>query len=397
MIMNEIIKMSSDYNRQDIFGYYTVGKLKMYSQIEAVEVSSKLNLPIKWHFNDEVYSSFDWSVEPTESLTELYKKRCEQLREKYDYLALYYSGGADSDNILNHFIENNIKLDEVISMTDYQGTQDRMSQFNAEIFEVAIPKVKEAQKKQPHLKHTIIDTTDFVLDSYKSLNLDQIYNQNFSFAPFTLVRGKVKYSQQHWKEMFSVGKKVGFIYGVEKPRLSVDDNFNFNYFFTCATIAAATTPELQRENNPFDFTELFYWSPDFPKIPIKQAHVVKNFVKSHGLNKFKRYPRVINEVIRQLPPGTNFSLLHNGDFLLNDELNRLIYPYWYNIPYQYKAINLILYEKDIWFIGKMNTEEQAKNWKTITQKVLEITKTDYKKQSFLNNSTFSSKLYNLGK
>ena len=79
----------------------------------------------------------------------------------------------------------------------------------------------------------------------------KIYNQNTSFAPFTLVRGKVKYSQQHWKEMFSVGKKVGFIYGIEKPRITVDDNFN--YFFTSTTIAAATTPECQRENNPLDF------------------------------------------------------------------------------------------------------------------------------------------------
>lgn len=384
-------------NRQDDYGYYTVGNFKVYSQIEAIEISNRLNLPIKWNFNDEVYSSFDWSIEPKESLSELYRKRCEQLREKYDYLALYYSGGADSDNILNHFIENDIKIDEVISLIDYEGTQDRISQVNAEIFEVAIPKVKQAQKRQPHLKHTIIDTTSFVLDSYRSLNFDQIYNQNTSFAPFTLIRGKVKYSQQHWKEMFSAGKKVGFIYGVEKPRVQIDDNFNFSYFFSSATIAAATTPELQRENNPFDFTELFYWSPEFPKIPIKQSHVVKNFVKMNGLDKFKRYPRQINGVVRQLPAGTNFMLLHNGDFLLNEELNYLIYPYWYNIPYQFKAINLILYEKEIWFIGKMNSEEQAKNWKAITQKVLEITKTDYKKQSFLNNVLFSSKTYNLGK
>jgi hypothetical protein len=397
MIMNETIKMSSDYNRQDIFGYYTVGKLKMYSQIEATEVSQRLNLPIDWHFNEEVFRHCDWTVEPKETISELYRKRCEQLREKYDYLALYYSGGADSDNILNHFIENNIKLDEVVSLMDYEGSQDRMSKTNAEIFEVAIPKIKEAQKKQPHLKHTIIDTTNFVLDSYKKLNLDQIYNQNTSFAPFTLIRGKVKYSQQHWKEMFSVGKKVGFIYGIEKPRVTVDDNFNFNYFFTSTTIAAATTPELQRENNPFDFTELFYWSPDFPKIPIKQSHIVKNFVKRVGFEGFKRYANRVNGVIRQPPSGLNYTLLHNGDYLINEELNRLIYPYWYNIPYQYKAINMILYEKEIWFIGKMNSEEQAKNWKAITQKVLEITKTDYKKQSFFNNAISASKLYNLGK
>ena len=27
------------------------------------------------------------------------------------------------------------------------------------------------------------------------------------------------------------------------------------------------------------FDELFYWSPDFPLIPIKQSHVIKNFLE----------------------------------------------------------------------------------------------------------------------
>jgi hypothetical protein len=74
----------------------------------------------------------------------------------------------------------------------------------------------------------------------------------------------------------------------------------------------------------------------------------------------------------------------------------LIYPYWYNIPHQYKAVNLILYEKEFWFNGKMNTEQQAKNWKASIRKILEITKTDYRKQSFFNYALQSSKSYFLG-
>ena len=104
-------------NRQDIFGFYRVGNLKLYSQIEALEISQRLNLPITWHFNDEVYSSFDWTKEPDESISELYKKRCEQLREKYDYLVLFYSGGADSDNILNSGPNNTSICFSIISFT----------------------------------------------------------------------------------------------------------------------------------------------------------------------------------------------------------------------------------------------------------------------------------------
>jgi hypothetical protein len=382
-------------NRQDIFGFYKVGDLKMYSQIEAVEISQRLNLPITWHFNDEVYSSYDWTKEPKETISELYKKRCEQLREKYEYLVLFYSAGADSDNILNHFVENNIQIDEVVSFVNYEATEDKLSEYNAEIFEVAIPKIKKIQIKYPQLKHTLIDTTKLVLEKYSYLNLGQIYNQNVSFAPFTSIKDNLKMSQEHWRKMFSSGKKVGFVSGIDKAKVFIDEKGNCNYSFSCAAIAAAVSPSMQYKNNLWEFDELFYWSPDFPKIPIKQAHIIKNFVKQHGIEKFRRTPRKVGEAIRQPPIGA-FVLTYAGYFLENKDLNRLIYPNWYVIPYQYKAKNLIMYEKEMWFIGKMNSEEQAKNWKIITQKVLEITKTDYKKQSFFNNAIHSSKPYFLG-
>lgn len=395
MNISEFLKTTQEHNRQDIFGFYKVGNLKMYSQIEAVEVSNRLGLPISWHFNEEVFDSFDWSIEPKETISELYRKRCEQLREKYDYLVLFYSAGSDSDNILNFFIDNNIVLDEVASLIDYERTENKLSLFSAEIFEVAVPKIKKIQEKQPHLKHTLIDTTSISLEIYRNLNLEQIYNQNTSFATFTAVKERLKMSQKHWREMFSSGKKVGFISGIDKPKVVIDNDLKFKYSFACASIAAAVSPAMQRRNNAWEFDELFYWSPDFPKIPIKQAHIIKNFVKKNGLQKFISSPRVVGGAIRQPPKGA-FVLTHGENFLQNEELNRLIYPYWYDIPHQYKALNLILYEKESWFIGKINTEEQAKNWKIITQKVLEVTKTDYRKQSFFNNALHNSKFYNLG-
>ncbi len=388
-------EMYRSNNRQDIFGFYQVGNLKLYSQIEALEISQRLNLPITWNFNDEVYDSYDWSVEPKETMSELYRKRCEQLREKYDYLVLHYSAGADSDNILNFFVENNIRLDEVVSFVNYEATEDKLSQYNAEIFEVAVPKIKKIQEKQPHLKHTLIDTTKFVLQKYSCLNLEQIYSQNVSFAPFTAVKEDLKMSQEHWRKMFTDGKKVGFISGVDKPKVIVDNKNKCNFLFSCPAIAAAVSPAMQYRNNPWEFDELFYWSPDFPKIPIKQAHIIKNFFKQNGIEKFKKSPRMLGSAIKQPPIGV-FVLIHGENYLQNEDLNRLVYPYWYNIPHQYKALNLILYEKESWFISKMNSEEQAKNWKIITQKVLEITKTDYRKQSFFNNAIHSSKPYFLG-
>jgi hypothetical protein len=74
-----------------------------------------------------------------------------------------------------------------------------------------------------------------------------------------------------------------------------------------------------------------------------------------------------------------------------------VYPYWYDIPYQFRPTSTIVTENDDWFIRKMNSEEEAKNWKIIMQKILQTTQTDYTKQNFLNDTIFTSKSYNLGK
>jgi hypothetical protein len=384
--------------RQDIFGFFEVGKAKFYSQIEAIEVSKRFNLPIKWNFNDEAFSSYNWLIEPEETISQLYIKRCEQLREKYDYLVLFYSGGADSDNILNHFIDNNIKLDEVVSIVNYEGSQDKLSVWNAEIFEVAIPNIERMRNKQPNLKHTIIDMTEIILENYKSLNFDDIYSINACWTPFTSIRGNLKMTQEHWRKLFSNGKKVGFIYGIDKPKLIIDKEQNFNFSFSCLGVTNAIPPSIQRRNSDWEFDELFYWSPDFPKIVIKQCHIIKNFFKRNGIENFEKTARYYEGTknIKFFGDGS-FILMNEDSYLKNKKLNCLIYPYWYEIPHQYRTHNLIFSQKDSWFISKMNSEQEAINWKKITKKLLIITETDYKKQNVLNNTLFSSKSYNLGK
>jgi hypothetical protein len=96
---------------KDQFGFYKVGDLKFYSKLQALEMQQHTNICPTWHFNESTFKSIDWSIEPKESLSELYKKRAQQIREKYDYIVLWYSGGADSHNVLMSFVKNNIFID----------------------------------------------------------------------------------------------------------------------------------------------------------------------------------------------------------------------------------------------------------------------------------------------
>lgn len=96
-------------------GLYKVGNKAFTNKLEACLALN--NIPgdhqIHWDYHDDVYKRAQWLHEPPVSIDELYKQRAIQLREQYDHLVLFYSGGADSHTILQTFINNNIKIDEV--------------------------------------------------------------------------------------------------------------------------------------------------------------------------------------------------------------------------------------------------------------------------------------------
>ena len=148
------------YSRQDKFGYYLVGNdIKTYSKVEAVEVSNRLRKPFRWVFNEDVFLNFDWQTEPTEPLEELYAQRAHQIREQYDYIVIWYSGGADSHNVLQSFIKNNIFVDEIAQFHSHDGDKTWDSYLNAEVEKVAIPVTQELLSAMPGTKHRVVDLT----------------------------------------------------------------------------------------------------------------------------------------------------------------------------------------------------------------------------------------------
>ena len=91
-------------------GFYTVGDQRFYSKPQALlEATATGHFP-HFNFNREVYSKIDTTIEPQTSLRELYRMRAKQLREKYDYIRLEFSGGSDSTTVLYSFINNGIQI-----------------------------------------------------------------------------------------------------------------------------------------------------------------------------------------------------------------------------------------------------------------------------------------------
>ena len=98
-------------SNKDRYGFYTVGDHKTYSKLEAIELSGKFKKPVEWKFNQVEFENFNWTVEPPGSLEFWYKQRAQEIRNKYDYIVIWYSGGADSHNVLMSFVRNNIFVD----------------------------------------------------------------------------------------------------------------------------------------------------------------------------------------------------------------------------------------------------------------------------------------------
>jgi hypothetical protein len=403
---------------QDQLGYYSVGKLKFYSKLEALEVAKKLKQDVKWHFNDAAYSSYNWTQEPSETLEELYKARALQLREKYDYLVLWFSGGADSTNVLDTFLKNNIKLDEVVSFVNYSATGSKHDFVNGEVYQVAIPRIVEAQKLQPWLKHTIADIAQSQVDLFSSndAKFDWTYNINGLWNPNNVARQYLKMSVPSWANMINSGKQVGFIYGVCKPRVFAVNN---KYYWRFDDGQHGASRKTQDDNREWDFNELFYWSPDCAKIAIKQAHVVKNFLKhaaldSEAFTDKPHYPScfVVSEDMHTAWQKHNkadnvkitfgeYSMWYSWNKatrkdLTHDALHKLIYPWWYPVPYQFKPNSLIFTDRDTWFFKLPDAEAARHTWRTGIEHMWNAVPDAYRQKDIANGiRVMTSKEYAL--
>ena len=377
----------------DIYGYYTCGALKTYRKWEAIECQKKTGAGLSWYFNDSVYGAMDWHSEPAQTLANLYKSRAEQLRNTYDYLVLWYSGGADSACVLDSFVQNNIFLDETVSWVNYAATGDRYDFCNGEIFNVAAPKIKQIQEQQPLLRHRVLDICQTLLDfvNDKRIGLDWIWDVNNVSTLVNASRARLIDTVADWKTLADQGKKIAFISGTDKPRLvqRADGSWAFRFI---DMIDNSMTPAQQINPSPMFTQEFFFWSPDNPLIVLKQAHVIK---------KFLRHAQPTHSALTKKSTGLANVRLHNREYWLKPQgLHSLIYPNWSPIPYQQKNVSSLFSQREEWVrtLGASNPEVQ--NYRSAIMKKWQITPDCWKnnpRNMFRGFKQTWSREYNIGR
>lgn len=306
---------------QEIEGFWQVGAMKFKNKFPALVHATNTAQEVKYIYFDDIWKSVDRNLLGKKSLKELYRERAVQLRDSYDYLILYFSGGADSYNVLRTFIDNNISLDEVcvkwpmaaIRADVYKpNVQDTSARNTLSEWDYAIKPVLDwLSQYHPQIKINIVDWTDKLSPEIYTEDLwHHVNTWNDIEIPFMLAYSKTELLK------LTQGKKVGSIYGIDKPKLAYRDNKWFMSF-----VDTGTGMGIPSQENRYG-TEYFYWSPKLPILALEQAYQLSSYVDKN-VHLQKHYYSDIS--IDWSPEFTSLSLQ-----IQNSVARHVLYDNWTN-------------------------------------------------------------------
>ena len=222
---------------------------------------------VQWVFNDDVFGKYDFTREPSEDMYALYAKRAWQIREKYDKVVIYFSGGIYSTCVLRTFVDNNIPIDAVVVCGAWSG--GKYSEINtAEQTKVAIPYLKMIERERNiKLNVHFLD----VVDAHRHYNEDWIYSNSYNLVPACIAYNY--YDQDPFLQNIMMQGNACTVRGVDKPRVICEDG-KWYLAFLDSTLGGSSSYSNFEEKPVYLTDEFFYWTPDLVELVIKQAHVI---------------------------------------------------------------------------------------------------------------------------
>jgi len=261
-------------------GYYKVGDQTFYSKPEALIYATDTDQLVAWHFNPGTYAKVNWTEEPESDIRELYRLRAVQLRDRYDYIRVEASGGGDSTTAIFAFLLNGIHLDEVVFRYPKQGEKgvsadpfttsatNTLSEWDY----AAKPLLDWIKTHHPAVKITVHDYSENMQESEIAKDESWVFTTRDWFQPGHGTKHTHFGTSEH-KDLAESGKSICVLYGVDKPKVAIIDDGWYAYFIDLY----ANHPNPIVGDNTNITTELFYWTPDFPEISVKQVHMIRQW------------------------------------------------------------------------------------------------------------------------
>lgn len=254
-------------------GYWKANDKYFDIKVNAILEAQSNSSDVSFHYNDDAWDRADWSIEPTQSLEELYLQRALDLRKKYKTLILRLSGGADSMNILRTFVDNNIKLDVIVlnGWCGLAGDLPTTHPGSAETIAITMPFLEKL--RQQGTQFELLELDNSFLFTCIGDTPDWIFHIN---APrFRMVEISAPRTVYHTALQKYNSADTCVITGLDKPWVWCRQN-KIWYFSIPDWISVLSDPD-----HSLIIQEPFYWTADLPELIIKQCHVIKNWAKAN--------------------------------------------------------------------------------------------------------------------
>lgn len=232
-----------------------------------------------WYYHDAYFRKHNWSLEPKESLSELYRLRAEQIRRDYDYIVLCYSGGIDSTNMLEVFYYNNIHVDEILTVGALNEDPEKYSDFNhnGDLYHNVFSTLNKMSMR--NTKITVMDYTKYY-DKMENFTAVKKYGTDY-FKYFG------SYASVHtlfWHDVdkfLDTKRHTAYLFGIEKPIFEYDVAGAEYIFHFLDDSFDSYANRYQFENGK----RLSFYSDPHEiclKIMAKQHHLIKNYADDTG-------------------------------------------------------------------------------------------------------------------
>jgi hypothetical protein len=288
------------------FGHWEVAGRPYYNKLSAILAAVPHGWWPHWNFREDEFSSTDWSIEPAETLEQLYFKRARRLREKYSSIAVEFTGGADSWNTVWSFLKQGLHIDTVyhkyVAAGDNGNANDRSAEnTSAEGVLQAYPWYKKFLELDPNMRWEVDYTTDEIVSGWQGQQLDPLLFNHIHPGYIIKVPGVAR----ELPRFIDHNQRSAVLYGIDKPNLFFENN-KFYFYFADFQIHTRAFYERSALNLPADDV-LFYWDPDCVDLCIKQAHIVANWfrqnpkflylISNRGHRDTKLYHYIVNQLI----------------------------------------------------------------------------------------------------
>jgi hypothetical protein len=262
--------------------YYLVDGKPFWSKTRAFKECNNDLSKLSLNFMDECWNHKDLSNEPNESFSKLCIKRAKQIKNKYDAVSVFLSGGYDSMTTLYAFIDAKCLIDEIIVIDKSKFLHD--------------PEFKNALRLANSYKNyvnskCIITTKDYDYKFYENFYLK--YRQDWA-------------DNDIWSQRFSkTGAEETIAYMPGRSAFEKFGTHNHNYV-------------VSRDNAYVDLrdgkwymwgldghlyhgvgsgVELFFYSHELPELHLKQTH---NIIKW-----FESLPDISHELVHKIQNNDN--------------------------------------------------------------------------------------------